>query len=66
MVPFVFFLAAADHRILRPGFFMENYEGTIGSITVAVLKEGLKPSTTLQLIVSMFHCFIVIYWTTQP
>ncbi|KAG5352465.1 hypothetical protein C0989_002175 [Termitomyces sp. Mn162] len=36
--------------ILRPGFFMENFEGTIGSITVGVLKAGLKPDTTVQLI----------------
>ncbi|KAE9407574.1 NAD(P)-binding protein [Gymnopus androsaceus JB14] len=36
--------------ILRPGFFMENYEGTIGSITVSVLKAGLQPTTTIQLI----------------
>ncbi|KAJ3881172.1 NAD(P)-binding protein [Lentinula edodes] len=36
--------------ILRPGFFMENYEGTIGSITVGVLKAGLQPTTTIQLI----------------
>ncbi|GLB44978.1 putative nmrA-like family protein [Lyophyllum shimeji] len=36
--------------ILRPGWFMENFEGTIGSITVGVLKAGLKPTTTVQLI----------------
>ncbi|KAF9455498.1 NAD(P)-binding protein [Collybia nuda] len=36
--------------ILRPGFFMENFEGTIGSITAAVLKSGLKPTTAVQLI----------------
>ncbi|KAG6909668.1 hypothetical protein DXG01_016075 [Tephrocybe rancida] len=36
--------------ILRPGFFMENLEGTIGSITVGVLRVGLKPDTTIQLI----------------
>ncbi|KAF9254135.1 NAD(P)-binding protein [Marasmius fiardii PR-910] len=36
--------------ILRPGFFMENYEGTLGSITFGVLKAGLKPTTTIQLI----------------
>lgn len=38
-------------RILRPGFFMENYGGTIGSIAVGVLKKGLKPTTTNQLVV---------------
>ncbi|KAF8069920.1 NAD(P)-binding protein [Lyophyllum atratum] len=36
--------------ILRPGFFMENFEGTIGSVTIGVLKAGLKPATTIQLI----------------
>jgi len=36
--------------ILRPGFFMENYDGKIGSITVGVLKAGLKPTTTVALI----------------
>ncbi|KAK7054895.1 hypothetical protein VNI00_003358 [Paramarasmius palmivorus] len=36
--------------ILRPGFFMENYEGFIGRITFGVLKAGLKPSTTVQII----------------
>ncbi|KAF5372727.1 hypothetical protein D9757_011639 [Collybiopsis confluens] len=39
-----------DHSILRPGFFMENYEGAIGSITVSVLKTGLQTDTTIQLI----------------
>ncbi|KAJ6536650.1 hypothetical protein B0H10DRAFT_2257798, partial [Mycena sp. CBHHK59/15] len=38
--------------ILRPGFFMENYDGTIGSVAVGVLKNGLKPTTTNQLVVS--------------
>ncbi|KAJ7887157.1 NAD(P)-binding protein [Mycena leptocephala] len=36
--------------ILRPGFFMENYDGKIGSIAVGVLKKGLKPTTTSQLV----------------
>ncbi|KAJ7765083.1 hypothetical protein DFH07DRAFT_1015862 [Mycena maculata] len=36
--------------ILRPGFFMENYEGFLGSITVGVLKAGLKPTTTNRLV----------------
>ncbi|KAG4438282.1 hypothetical protein IFR05_006217 [Cadophora sp. M221] len=31
--------------ILRPGFFMENFGGFIGSITAAVLKAGLNPET---------------------
>ncbi|KAK7442796.1 hypothetical protein VKT23_016041 [Stygiomarasmius scandens] len=36
--------------ILRPTFFMENYDGAIGSITVGVLKAGLKSTTTIQMI----------------
>jgi len=36
--------------LLRPAFFMENYEGTIGRITATVLKCGLKPDTKVQLI----------------
>lgn len=34
---------------------MENYEGFIGAITVSVLRSGLKPSTTIQLVVSLFY-----------
>ncbi|KAK0448593.1 NAD(P)-binding protein [Armillaria borealis] len=36
--------------ILRPGFFMENYEGIVGAITVSVLKAGLPKDTTIQLV----------------
>ncbi|KAJ7737064.1 NAD(P)-binding protein [Mycena metata] len=36
--------------ILRPGFFMENYNYTIGKFTVGVLKTGLKETTTTQLV----------------
>jgi len=36
--------------ILRPGFFMENFDNTIGSIAVGVLQAGLQPTTTLELI----------------
>lgn len=36
--------------ILRPAFFMENYDGKVGSITVGVLKVGLKPTTAVALI----------------
>jgi len=38
------------NRILRPGFFMENFNGFIGSITTAVLKAGLDADTTNGLI----------------
>ncbi|KAF9016715.1 NAD(P)-binding protein [Hymenopellis radicata] len=33
--------------ILRPGFFMENYIGLIGSITVAALRAGLAKDTKI-------------------
>ncbi|KAJ7671205.1 hypothetical protein B0H17DRAFT_195578 [Mycena rosella] len=36
--------------ILRPGFFMEIYEGLLGAITVGVLKTGLKPTTTNRMV----------------
>ncbi|CCM00285.1 uncharacterized protein FIBRA_02315 [Fibroporia radiculosa] len=36
--------------IMRPGFFLDNYEGFIGSITVAVMKCGLKPDSKVALI----------------
>jgi hypothetical protein len=34
---------------------MENYDGKIGSITVGILKAGLKPTTTVSLIVRASH-----------
>lgn len=37
---------------------MENYNGVIGSITAAVLKCGLQPSTTIQLIVRQKFTFV--------
>ncbi|KAJ7121960.1 NAD(P)-binding protein [Mycena crocata] len=36
--------------ILRPGFFMENFNGFLGAITAGVLKNGLKPTTTNRLV----------------
>ncbi|KAJ7633621.1 NAD(P)-binding protein [Mycena polygramma] len=36
--------------ILRPGFFMENYDGLVGAIAVGVLKYGLKPTTTNRMV----------------
>ncbi|KAJ6537825.1 hypothetical protein B0H19DRAFT_1180988 [Mycena capillaripes] len=36
--------------ILRPGWFMENYDGLLGSIAVGVLKHGLKPTTTNRMV----------------
>lgn len=47
-------------RILRPGFFMENFDGTIGKITAAVLRSGLRPNTQLQLVVrSHYYIFLI-------
>ena len=43
------------NRILRPAFFMENFDGAIGSITTTVLRIGLKKETKLQLIVRFGH-----------
>ncbi|EKM57356.1 uncharacterized protein PHACADRAFT_194911 [Phanerochaete carnosa HHB-10118-sp] len=36
--------------ILRPVFFMENFDGLIGRVTFSVLQVGLKKDTRLQLI----------------
>ena len=38
-------------RILQPGFFLENFDGFVGSIGVAVLKNALKPETDIAFIV---------------
>ncbi|PMD22606.1 NAD(P)-binding protein [Hyaloscypha hepaticicola] len=38
--------------ILHPGFFLENFDGLIGSIGVAVLKNGLKPETDIAFVAS--------------
>ncbi|KAG9228614.1 hypothetical protein BJ875DRAFT_477021 [Amylocarpus encephaloides] len=38
--------------ILRPAFFMENFEDYIGSIAVGVMRAGLKEDTALHLIAS--------------
>jgi uncharacterized protein YbjT (DUF2867 family) len=35
---------------LRPGFFMENYEGLVGAIAAGVLKHGLKSTTTNRMV----------------
>lgn len=38
-------------RILRPGFFMENFDGFLGSIAVALLHQGLGKDTTIAVVV---------------
>ena len=48
------------NRILRPAFFMENFDGTIGNITTTVLRVGLKPTTKLQLIASICSLFSAV------
>ena len=45
-------LTCSCGRILHPGFFLENFDGLIGSIGVAVLKNGLKPETDIAFVVS--------------
>jgi hypothetical protein len=44
-----------DNRIIRPGFFMENFLGTIGSIAAGVLHAGLRPDTKVQLVVRLIY-----------
>ncbi|KAL6892417.1 hypothetical protein HDV57DRAFT_180070 [Trichoderma longibrachiatum] len=38
--------------IIRPGFFMENFDGFMGSLAVSVLSQGLNPETDLALVAS--------------
>ncbi|KAE8444449.1 hypothetical protein EG329_000540 [Mollisiaceae sp. DMI_Dod_QoI] len=38
--------------ILRPGFFLENFDDFIGSISASVMKKGLKPDTEVAFIAS--------------
>ncbi|KAK9449867.1 NAD(P)-binding protein [Limtongia smithiae] len=38
--------------ILRPGFFMENFDGFLGSMAVSVLNEGMGTNATIALIAS--------------
>jgi len=49
-------MAPADLRplcsIIQPGFFMENFDGIVGSLTISLFLEGLKKDTTICLIVS--------------
>ena len=39
---------------------MENFDGTIGRITAAVLRSGLKPNTQVQLVVS--HSYLLLFF----
>lgn len=40
-------------RIMRPGFFLDNYIGFVGSITVAVMARGLKKDSKLGVVVGL-------------
>lgn len=44
-----------DYRIIRPGFFMENFLGTVGTVTAGVLYAGLRSDTKVQLVVSLIY-----------
>ncbi|KAL7949485.1 hypothetical protein V8C42DRAFT_311034 [Trichoderma barbatum] len=36
--------------IVRPGFFMENFDGFVGSLAVAILSQGLRKETDITLV----------------
>ncbi|KAF8808741.1 NAD(P)-binding protein [Phlegmacium glaucopus] len=54
--------------ILRPGFFMENFDGTVGKITTAVIRCGLQPNTLLQLIAvdDVGHIAVAVLLDPEP
>ena len=52
--------------ILRPGFFLENFDGFIGSITASVLKKGLNPETEVGFIVSRSSITWCCSWANAP
>jgi len=39
---------------------MENYEGLVGRITIAVLRAGLQPTTTIKHLVGRSAAVIII------
>jgi hypothetical protein len=41
----------SNSSIVRPGFFMETFEGMTGSFAVGVMKNGMKKDAKLQLVV---------------
>lgn len=48
--------------IVRPGFFMENFDGFMGSLAVAILSQGLRKETDIALVVcNILHesCYVV-------
>ncbi|KDQ60861.1 hypothetical protein JAAARDRAFT_55600 [Jaapia argillacea MUCL 33604] len=54
--------------ILRPAFFMENFDGAIGKVTTTVLQQGLKADTKLQLIAveDIAHVACAIFENPEP
>lgn len=42
-----------SYSIIRPGFFMENFDGFLGAIAVSGMRAGLNKDTTLNLVVSL-------------
>lgn len=44
-----------SNSIIRPGFFMENFDGFLGAIAVSGMRAGLNKDTTLNLVVSLSH-----------
>ncbi|KAL6864018.1 NAD(P)-binding protein [Trichoderma novae-zelandiae] len=38
--------------IIRPGFFMENFDGFMGSLAVGILSQGLRKETDIALVAS--------------
>ncbi|UKZ75111.1 hypothetical protein TrVFT333_002783 [Trichoderma virens FT-333] len=38
--------------IVRPGFFVENFDGFMGSLAVAILSQGLRKETNIALVAS--------------
>ena len=40
-------------RIVKPGFFMENFSGMLGALAMNLMQIGLKPETRLDLVVSI-------------
>ncbi|KAL1864543.1 hypothetical protein Daus18300_007558 [Diaporthe australafricana] len=53
--------------IIRPGFFMENFDGLLGALAVSAMRAGLDKDTTITLIVSRisrtdpnYVCYILV------
>lgn len=53
--------------ILRPTFFLDNFDGTIGKITTSVLKVGLKKDTKIQFIAAddIGHIALAVFLASE-